>query len=118
MSTYNSKSSSPISYYEILQVSRKASDADIKNAYYKLARRFHPDRNPQERKMSELRFRLINEAYANLKTKQKRLQYNKSMQRMKNSSYISKEAANDDYKHKDKIESNWFTAFSKWLFNK
>ena len=67
------------SYYEILRVSPKASDEDVKRAYHTLAKKFHPDRNPHNRRVAELRLRLINEAYANLKTREKRNQYNNSI---------------------------------------
>jgi len=67
------------SYYEILKISPKASDSDVKRAYHSLAKKFHPDRNPQNRRMAELRFRLISEAYAAIKTQEKRLEYNQSL---------------------------------------
>ncbi len=67
------------SYYEILKISSKASDDDVKRAYHSLAKKFHPDRNPQNRRMAELRFRLISEAYAELKTQRKRLEYSQSL---------------------------------------
>jgi len=65
------------SHYDILNISPKASDEDVKRAYHILAKKFHPDRNPQNRRISELRFRLINEAYAELKTREKRIAYNR-----------------------------------------
>ncbi len=67
------------SYYDILNVSPKASDDEIKRAYHILAKQFHPDRNPQNRRMAELRFRAINEAYASLRTRDKRIAYNRDM---------------------------------------
>lgn len=67
------------SYYEILRVSPKASDEDIKRAYHHLAKKFHPDRNQENTRLSELRFRLINEAYAGLKTREKRIAYNRKL---------------------------------------
>ncbi len=67
------------SYYEILSVSPKASDDEIKRAYHSLAKKFHPDRNPRNKRVSELRFRLISEAYAGLKTREKRAVYNQSI---------------------------------------
>lgn len=66
----------PVCYYDVLQVSQRASDDDIKRAYRRLAMVYHPDLNPQNRSLAELRFRLINEAYAHLKTREKRTRYN------------------------------------------
>ena len=67
------------SYYEILNISPSASDDDIRRAYHNLAKKFHPDRNPKSRHIAELRFRLISEAYAQLKTREKRAKYNRSL---------------------------------------
>lgn len=60
-------------YYEILGVKRDASDAEIKSAYRKLARKFHPDVN--KTKEAEGKFKDINEAYEVLGDKQKRQRY-------------------------------------------
>ena len=67
------------SYYEVLKITPKASDEDVKRAYHSLAKKFHPDYNPQNRRMAELRFRLISEAYSALKTTEKRIKYNQSL---------------------------------------
>ena len=61
-------------YYDILGVSKNASDDDIKKAYRKLAMKYHPDRNPNKKEAEE-RFKEINEAYAVLSDKEKRKQY-------------------------------------------
>jgi DnaJ-class molecular chaperone len=66
----------PVCYYDVLQVSQRAGDDEIKRAYRRLAMVYHPDLNPQNRSLAELRFRLINEAYAHLKTREKRTRYN------------------------------------------
>src|SRR5207245_2701426 len=50
-------------YYEILGVSRSASEDDVKKAYRKLALKYHPDRNPEDRHEAEERFKEISEAY-------------------------------------------------------
>ncbi len=60
-------------YYEILGVKREATDAEIKSAYRKLARKFHPDVN--KTKEAEGKFKDINEAYEVLGDKQKRQRY-------------------------------------------
>ena len=61
-------------YYKTLGVARKASPADIKKAYRRLARELHPDRNPGD-KTAERRFKEINEANEVLSDPQKRGQY-------------------------------------------
>ncbi len=60
-------------YYEILGVKRDATDAEIKSAYRKLARKYHPDVN--KTKEAESKFKDINEAYEVLGDKQKRQRY-------------------------------------------
>jgi molecular chaperone DnaJ len=61
-------------YYEILGVSRKAAVKDIRQAYRKLARRFHPDLNPGD-KFAEEKFKQIQEAYEVLSDPKKRQMY-------------------------------------------
>ena len=60
-------------YYEILGIKKDASDAEIKSAYRKLARKYHPDVN--KTKDAEEKFKDINEAYEVLGDKQKRQRY-------------------------------------------
>lgn len=61
-------------YYEVLAVDKSASDADIKKAYRKLAKQYHPDVNPGD-KVSESKFKEANEAYEVLSDSQKRARY-------------------------------------------
>ncbi len=62
-------------YYSILGVNRDASEREIKQAYRKLARKYHPDVNPAD-KSAEAKFKQINEAYEVLSDKEKRQKYN------------------------------------------
>ncbi len=66
----------PRDYYEVLGVSRDASEADVKKAYRKLARQYHPDRNPGD-KTAESNFKEVQEAYDVLNDKTKRTQYDR-----------------------------------------
>jgi molecular chaperone DnaJ len=63
-------------YYSILGVKRDASEKDIRGAYRKLARKYHPDVNPGD-KSAESRFKEINAAYEVLKDEDKRKKYDK-----------------------------------------
>lgn len=63
-------------YYEILEVSRDCSGAELKKAYRKLAMKFHPDRNPDDKKAEE-KFKQINEAYEALSDEEKRSIYDR-----------------------------------------
>ena len=63
-------------YYEVLGVAKNASDEDIKKAYRKLAMKFHPDRNPDD-KSAEEKFKEGKEAYEVLSDEQKRAAYDR-----------------------------------------
>jgi curved DNA-binding protein len=64
----------PRDYYEVLGIARTASEDEIKKAYRKLARQYHPDRNPGDKK-AEANFKEMQEAYSILSDKEKRAKY-------------------------------------------
>ncbi|XP_057521683.1 uncharacterized protein LOC130801807 [Amaranthus tricolor] len=64
-----------VDYYKILQVDRTAKDDDLKKAYRKLAMKWHPDKNPNNKKDAEAKFKQISEAYDVLSDPQKRQIY-------------------------------------------
>ena len=62
-------------YYEILGLNKNSTEDEIKKAYRKLARKYHPDLNRDDPKTAEAKMKEINEAYDVLKDKDKRAQY-------------------------------------------
>jgi molecular chaperone DnaJ len=63
-------------YYEVLGVTRDASDGDLKKAYRRLAMKYHPDRNPGDTE-AELKFKEVQEAYEVLRKPDKRGAYDR-----------------------------------------
>jgi len=67
-------------FYEVLELPVFATDADIKNAYRRLARQWHPDMAPRENKLeAEDRFKRINEAYRTLQDEVQRKKYDATL---------------------------------------
>ena len=61
-------------YYEVLEVSKDATDSEIKRSFRSLARRFHPDKNPDDAE-AETKFKEVQEAYAVLSNPDERKKY-------------------------------------------
>ncbi len=62
-------------YYEVLGVNKNATDDELKKAYRKLAKKYHPDANLDNKAEAEAKFKEVNEAYENLSDPQKRRMY-------------------------------------------
>src|ERR671934_2236427 len=63
-------------YHKVLDVPKTATEAEIRKAYRKLAMKYHPDRNPNDKEAEE-RFKEINEAYQVLSDAKKRAHYDR-----------------------------------------
>ncbi len=73
-----------LDYYKILGVDRNAAEKEIKSAYRRLARKWHPDLHPADRKAeAEEKFKQINEAYEVLRDPEKRAKYDRLGSRWK-----------------------------------
>ena len=77
-----------IDYYKVLGIDKKASPSEVKKAFRKLARKYHPDLNPSDRD-AELKFKQINEAHEVLSDPEKRKKYDEY---------------GEDWQHADEIE--------------
>ena len=64
-----------VDYYSVLKVPKTATEDDLKKAYRKLAMKWHPDKNPNNKKEAEAKFKQISEAYEVVSDPQKRLIY-------------------------------------------
>jgi len=69
--------STELDFYEVLGVARDAAGDQIKSAYRKLALKYHPDRNPENKQEAEIQFRQATEAYSVLSDPQKRSIYDR-----------------------------------------
>lgn len=85
-------------YYEILEISPKASKEIIDKAYKTLAKRYHPDANSVENKQwAEEKFKKINEAYEIISNKEKREEYDRELERQRNQQLIQSEDLKNRY---------------------
>ena len=87
-------------YYSILGTNRESSEADIKKAFRKLARKYHPDVNPGD-KSAEARFKEINEAHEVLANKEKRAKYDRFGENWQHADQFSQAGARQGYTSRD-----------------
>ncbi|XP_009508040.1 dnaJ homolog subfamily B member 8 [Phalacrocorax carbo] len=66
-------------YYKVLGLQKSASQDDVKKSYHKLALRWHPDKNPNNKEEAEKKFKAVTAAYAVLSDPQKRSLYDRSV---------------------------------------
>jgi curved DNA-binding protein len=78
-----------IDYYKILNLDKNASESDIKSAYRKLARKYHPDLNPNDKEANK-KFQQVNEANEVLSDPEKRKKYDKYGSDWKNAEEFEK----------------------------
>ena len=67
-------------YYQILEIERDATAREIKRAYRKLAKRYHPDKNPERPAFAEQMFREVCNAYNTLQDEQQKSDYDRTLQ--------------------------------------
>lgn len=71
-------------YYEVLEVNEKASQETIQKVYKMLAKKYHPDMNPDNKEMAEEKFKEISEAYEVLSNPDKRKQLDDELEQARN----------------------------------
>uniref|UniRef100_A0A0B7A4F5 J domain-containing protein n=1 Tax=Arion vulgaris TaxID=1028688 RepID=A0A0B7A4F5_9EUPU len=71
------RKSQSVSYYEVLGIEKIATEQDIKKAYRRLALKWHPDKNPENKEEAKRKFQEISEAYDILSDKKKREVYDR-----------------------------------------
>lgn len=85
-----------IDYYKILRISKNASEKDIKKAYRKLAREYHPDLNPND-KVSEKKFKEVNEANEVLSNSENRKKYDEYGEHWQQAEEYEKDKQQQEY---------------------
>lgn len=95
-------------YYEILEVSKNASEEIIEKAYKVLAKKYHPDLQKEEnKKIAEEKMKLINEAYEVLSDINKRKEYNINLENEQKRKIQEKEETINDYNKANKCEEEY-----------
>jgi curved DNA-binding protein len=104
-----------IDYYKILGVAKNASEKDIKKAYRKLARKYHPDLNPND-KVAEKKFKEINEANEVLSNLENRKKYDQYGEHWQNAEAYEKAKQQQQYSQQHSTQGD-FGAYSEEDFS-
>lgn len=105
-----------MNYYEILKISRDADENEIKNAYKKLVKKYHPDLFVADKEFAEKKIKEINEAYSILSDPKSKDEYDEYLneidqEEIKDTAYESQNYQNDDYANNQSLEHiliiNW-----------
>lgn len=95
-----------MNYYNILQINENATDEEIKKAYHKMARLFHPDNFKGSASDAEEHMALINEAYKVLSDKEKKRKYDESIHSYSRESLKEDYQTNNVYERKKEDKGN------------
>ncbi|AXG70906.1 curved DNA-binding protein [Kordia sp. SMS9] len=97
-----------IDYYKVLGISKTASEQDIKKAYRKLARKYHPDVNPND-KTAEHKFKEINEAHEVLSNAENRKKYDAYGEHWQNAEAYEQAKQNQEYQRRAQARSGGYS---------
>ena len=97
-----------VDYYGILSISKNATDKDVKKAYRKLARKYHPDLNPND-KEAEKRFKEINEANEVLSNPENRKKYDQYGEHWQNAEAYENAKQQQEYQKRYQGASHNYT---------
>jgi len=101
-------------YYKTLGVDKKATPQQIKKAYRKLAMKWHPDKNPDDKENAEAKFKEIGEAYSVLSDEQKRKNYDQfGSDKPQNPGFSN----NGDFQQRNFTSNNAEKIFQQFFFN-
>ncbi|MGB9720972.1 MAG: DnaJ C-terminal domain-containing protein [bacterium] len=103
-------------YYEVLGISKKASPDEIKKAYRDLAKKWHPDMNPNNKKEAEEKFKEISEAYEVLMDPQKRQLYDSYGHEGVSQTFRGGGFSWDDFTHFDDLQDILGNLFGGSIF--
>ncbi len=105
-------------YYEVLGVSKDASKDEIKRAYKKKAKKFHPDRNPERADWAREKFKEISEAYEILADDEKRRQYDRYGKEGVQDQYFGRNGFTwSDFSHRNDVEDIFSEFFGGGGYN-